>query len=81
MEPATTTAPGFPLERVRAAFPALEREVAGRPVAYLDSGASSQRALASIEAVARLQTDGATVIFGHDAEQWAALRKGAGNYA
>jgi len=43
------------LEKVRACFPALEREVSGRPVAYLDSGASSQRALASIEAVSRYE--------------------------
>jgi cysteine desulfurase/selenocysteine lyase len=57
MEPATGTgqAPpaAFPIERVRAAFPALEREVHGRPVAYLDSGASAQRVLASIQAVDR----------------------------
>ena len=44
-----------PIERVRAAFPALEREVGGRPVAYLDSGASSQRVLASIQAVDRYE--------------------------
>ena len=43
------------LERVRAAFPALEREVGGKPVAYLDSGASSQRVLASIQAVDRYE--------------------------
>ena len=41
----------FPIEQVRAAFPALEREVHGRPVAYLDSGASAQR-------VARLDPGG-----------------------
>ena len=45
----------FPIERVRAAFPALEREVGGRPIAYLDSGASSQRVLASIQAVDRYE--------------------------
>jgi cysteine desulfurase/selenocysteine lyase len=45
----------FPIEKVRAAFPALEREVHGRPVAYLDSGASSQRVLASIQAVDRYE--------------------------
>jgi cysteine desulfurase/selenocysteine lyase len=45
----------FPLEKVRAAFPALEREVNGQPVAYLDSGASSQRVLASIQAVDRYE--------------------------
>jgi cysteine desulfurase / selenocysteine lyase len=52
MEPATVT---FPIEKVRAAFPALEREVGGKPVAYLDSGASSQRVLASIQAVDRYE--------------------------
>jgi len=45
----------FPLEKVRAAFPALQREVNGKPVAYLDSGASSQRVLASIQAVDRYE--------------------------
>jgi cysteine desulfurase/selenocysteine lyase len=45
----------FPLEKVRAAFPALEREVHGQPVAYLDSGASAQRVLASIQAVDRYE--------------------------
>ncbi len=53
----TTTAPPhtFSLEKVRSCFPALEREIAGKPMAYLDSGASSQRALASIEAVDRYE--------------------------
>ena len=59
MEPATakSSAPvsAFPIEKVRAAFPALEREVNGQPVAYLDSGASSQRVLASIQAVDRYE--------------------------
>jgi len=45
----------FPIEKVRAAFPALEREVHGQPVAYLDSGASAQRVLASIHAVDRYE--------------------------
>ena len=36
-------------------FPALEREINGQPVAYLDSGASSQRVLASIQAVDRYE--------------------------
>jgi cysteine desulfurase/selenocysteine lyase len=51
MEQATATG-AFPIERVREQFPLLEREVNGVPVAYLDSGASSERVLASIEAVA-----------------------------
>ncbi len=60
MEQATAKSPsdadraagaGFPLAEVRAQFPALAREIHGQPVAYLDSGASSQRVGASIEAV------------------------------
>ena len=35
----TVSAESFPIEKVRAAFPALEREVHGQPVASLDSGA------------------------------------------
>src|SRR3954453_21144765 len=54
MEPVSAKSPAaaapYSVEKVRAAFPALEREVHGRPVAYLDSGASSQRVLASIQA-------------------------------
>jgi cysteine desulfurase / selenocysteine lyase len=50
-----TAKSSFPIEKVRASFPALEREVGGKPVAYLDSGASSQRVLASIEAVSRYE--------------------------
>jgi cysteine desulfurase/selenocysteine lyase len=64
MEPAATPsttagttagAKELPIEKVRASFPALEREVNGRPIAYLDSGASSQRVLASIQAVDRYE--------------------------
>ena len=49
------SAASFPIEKVREAFPALAREVNGKPVAYLDSGASSQRVLASIQAVDRYE--------------------------
>jgi cysteine desulfurase/selenocysteine lyase len=59
MEPvsAKSSAPTVPfsIEKVRAAFPALEREVNGKPVAYLDSGASAQRVLASIQSVDRYE--------------------------
>jgi cysteine desulfurase/selenocysteine lyase len=56
MEPTLAPAPtSYPIEKVRAAFPALAREVNGLPVAYLDSGASSQRVLASIQAVDRYE--------------------------
>ena len=59
MEPTTkersSSAAAFSIEKVRAAFPALEREINGSPVAYLDSGASAQRVLASIQAVDRYE--------------------------
>jgi cysteine desulfurase / selenocysteine lyase len=54
MEPTAATE-RYSLEKVRAAFPALEREVNGRTLDYLDSGASSQQVLASIQAVDRYQ--------------------------
>jgi len=54
-ESVSPVAAPFPIEKVRAAFPALEREIGGKPVAYLDSGASSQRVLASIQAVDRYE--------------------------
>jgi len=47
--------PAYPIEKVRAGFPALEREVNGHPLAYLDSGASAQRVLASIQAIDRYE--------------------------
>jgi cysteine desulfurase/selenocysteine lyase len=53
--PASVPAAAFPIEKIRASFPALEREVNGKPIAYLDSGASSQRVLASIQAVDRYE--------------------------
>lgn len=40
----------FDLERVRADFPILKREVNGHPLAYLDSAASAQRPLSVINA-------------------------------
>jgi cysteine desulfurase/selenocysteine lyase len=59
MEPVSAKSPAaatpFDIEKVRAAFPALEREVHGQPVAYLDSGASAQRVLASIQAIDRYE--------------------------
>ncbi len=51
----TVAAKTFPIEKVRESFPALTREVHGSPVAYLDSGASAQRVLASIQAVDRYE--------------------------
>jgi cysteine desulfurase / selenocysteine lyase len=50
-----TRPPALDVDRVRECFPALSREVHGKPVAYLDSGASAQRVLASIQAVDRYE--------------------------
>lgn len=41
------------LERVRADFPILSREVNGKPLVYLDNGASAQKPRAVIDAVTR----------------------------
>src|SRR5690242_13775769 len=43
--------PAFDLDRVRADFPILSREVHGRPLVYLDNGASTQKPRAVIDAV------------------------------
>jgi cysteine desulfurase/selenocysteine lyase len=53
--PTAAAAASFDVEKVRAAFPALDREINGKPLAYLDSGASAQRVLASIQAVDRYE--------------------------
>ena len=41
----------FDVEAIRADFPALHQEVRGRPLAYLDNGATSQKPRAVIEAL------------------------------
>ena len=43
----------FDVEAVRADFPALHQEVKGRPLAYLDNGATSQKPRAVIDALTR----------------------------
>ena len=55
MEPTATATPSLPrpLEEIRAEFPILSREVHGKPLAYLDNGATSQKPLAVIEAMDR----------------------------
>jgi cysteine desulfurase/selenocysteine lyase len=55
MEPTATTAPALPrsLEEIRAEFPILGREVHGKPLAYLDNGATSQKPLAVLDALDR----------------------------
>ena len=43
----------YDLDRIRADFPILSREVNGRPLVYLDNGASAQKPRAVIEAMTR----------------------------
>jgi len=47
----------FEVEKIRAEFPILSREVYGRPLVYLDSGATAQKPLAVIETVDRLHRE------------------------
>jgi cysteine desulfurase/selenocysteine lyase len=65
MEPVATTAPSPPtrsFERIREEFPILERRVNGKPIAYLDSGATAQKPVAVIEALDRFwRTENANV--------------------
>src|SRR5437762_4352000 len=54
MEPTATTAPSLPRSiEIRAEFPILAREVHGKPLAYLDNGATAQKPTAVIEALDR----------------------------
>lgn len=48
----------FDVEKIREEFPILKRTVYGRPLVYLDSGATAQKPLAVIEAVDRLHREG-----------------------
>ncbi|MEM1057270.1 MAG: cysteine desulfurase [Bacteroidota bacterium] len=48
----TTTAP-YDLQRIRADFPILSREVHGRPLVYLDNAATTQKPQAVIDRIAR----------------------------
>ena len=50
--PTATSAP-FDVERVRADFPILSRSVHGKPLTFLDSGASAQKPRQVIEALSR----------------------------
>jgi cysteine desulfurase/selenocysteine lyase len=44
-------APAFDVERIRTDFPILYREVYGKPLVYLDNGASAQKPLPVLEAM------------------------------
>jgi cysteine desulfurase / selenocysteine lyase len=50
------TEPALDVERVRKDFPILERMINGRPLVYLDSGASSQRPRQVLRAVEEYET-------------------------
>ena len=43
----------FDIEKIRSDFPILSREVYGKPLVYLDNGASAQKPKAVLEAVQR----------------------------
>jgi cysteine desulfurase/selenocysteine lyase len=49
--------PAFDLPAVRADFPALAQQVHGRPLVYLDNGATTQKPRAVIEALVRYYED------------------------
>ncbi|EKV30135.1 Cysteine desulfurase, SufS subfamily [Caenispirillum salinarum AK4] len=49
-------APGFDVAAVRADFPILAQTVRGKPLTYLDSGASAQKPKAVIDAITSLYT-------------------------
>ena len=58
MKPATMTAerrPDFDVERIRADFPILFRDIYGKPLVYLDSAASAQKPRQVIEAMDHFQ--------------------------
>jgi cysteine desulfurase/selenocysteine lyase len=50
------TAVGFNIERIRADFPILKRQVNGKPLVYLDNAASSQMPQQVIDSLVRYQT-------------------------
>jgi cysteine desulfurase / selenocysteine lyase len=54
--PQVANTPALDVERVRRNFPILARTVNGRPLVYLDSGASSQRPVAVLRAVEEYET-------------------------
>lgn len=47
----------FDLQKIRADFPILSREVNGKPLTYLDNGASAQKPQVVIDAVTRAYTE------------------------
>src|SRR5690606_40049060 len=52
--PAIKPAVGFDVGRIRAVFPILAEKVHGKPLVFLDSGASAQKPRAVIDAMTRM---------------------------
>ena len=55
--PAGRADAGYDVERIRADFPILSREVYGNPLVYLDNGASAQKPQAVIDAVTKAYSE------------------------
>ncbi|GAB4511712.1 MAG: cysteine desulfurase [Roseibium sp.] len=53
----TAGTPGYDVEAIRRDFPILSREVYGKPLVYLDNGASAQKPKAVIDAVTRAYSE------------------------
>ena len=47
----------FDVEAIRADFPILSREVNGKPLVYLDNGASAQKPQVVIDAISRAYSE------------------------
>jgi cysteine desulfurase/selenocysteine lyase len=55
--PAAVRATGYDVQRVRADFPILGRQVHGKPLVYLDNAATTQKPQPVIDAIARYYTE------------------------
>ncbi|WP_305985515.1 cysteine desulfurase [Roseibium sp. MMSF_3544] len=53
----TLQSPGYDVEAIRRDFPILSREVYGKPLVYLDNGASAQKPKAVIDAVTKAYSE------------------------
>jgi cysteine desulfurase/selenocysteine lyase len=53
MTPASATTSRFDVQAVRAEFPTLSRQVHGKPLVYLDNGATTQKPVAVIAAITK----------------------------
>lgn len=53
-----TTNGAYPIERIRADFPILSEQVHGKPLVYLDNGASAQKPSAVIEQISKTYETG-----------------------